>query len=476
MPHWSAKGGWLTRSVSLLASAFMPFATILGADSDPAQPPKEQLGGMIQFLDGSSLHGKLEAVDSSKGVVWRHPEARELIRFRPSNLAWIGFDKPRLLQSSASPTGRFRLRNGDELFGTLVGVGADRVEIESWLGGTLKPARAELQSITFLSKGYSVLYEGPTGLDGWVLGRSMPGQPGWQYRDGALVASSVGLAGRDLGLKGSASFEFDMAWTSNFNLVLILYTDILDRFDYGTSCYMFYLGPGYINAQRVQANTGLSQLGPQAQLPEALRRNKMRLELRCNKEDGTFTVLVDGRQIHRWKDAAGFIGQGRGMTFFSQMDGGAIRISNLKVAEWDGRFESSEVLEAGGKEDLVRLANKDRVQGAIQSVRDGKLTISTAQGNLEVPTSRVTQILLASTNTVAAAAHPWDVRAFFSGGGSMSFQLSSWTPRMLSGNSPTLGKVELNSETIRQIQFNLARHKEAALLEAGPEAEKEGDE
>jgi len=444
---------------------------LLQGEGGSTNQTTQDFRGMMQFLDGSSLHGRLDQMDPARGVFWRHPDALAPIRMRPSNLAWIGFEKPVALKSSMNPTGRFRLRNGDELFGTLVGMGDKHVEIESWLGGVLRPLREELQSVTFLSKGYSVLYEGPTGLEGWVLGRSMPGQSGWQYRDGALMASTVGLAGRDLGLQGSASFEFDLAWTSNFNLVLILYTDVLDRFDYGSSCYMFYLGPGYINAQRVQANTGLSQLGPQAQLPDGMRRNRMRLELRCNQEDGTFTVMADGRQVHRWKDAAGFIGKGKGMTFFSQMDGGAIRISNIKVAEWDGRYETPEGEDADLRQDLVRLANKDRVQGTIRSIQDGRLKVSTAQGDLEVPTPRVTQIVLGHTNALAAVKHPWDVRAFFAGGGSVSFQLSGWSRNLVEGMSRSLGQVKLKPENIRQIQFNLARHHELAPSGGGPDQE-----
>lgn len=444
------------------------------SEASAAKPPSQPFSGIMQFLDGSSLHGRLEGVDPSKGVQWRHPDSAQPIRFKPSNLAWIGFERPEAIPSPADPTCRFRLKNGDEIFGSLKGIGGDRVELESWLGGTLRPSRSEVQSITFLSKGYSVLYEGPTGMDGWVLGRSLPGQSGWQYRDGALVASSVGLAGRDLGLKGSASIEFDMAWTSNFNLVLIIYTDVLDRFDYGTSCYMFYLGPGYINAQRVQANTGLSQLGPQAQLPDSLRRNRMRLELRCNKEDGTFTVMADGRQVHRWKDNAGFIGQGKGITFFSQMDGGAIRISNLKVAEWDGRLESEENLEKAEKQDMIRLANKDRVVGDIREVNNGKLSIDTAQGKLDVPLTRITQIQMGGTNRVASAPAPWEVRAFFAGGGSLSFQMNGWTEKSITGTSSSLGQVALNSKSIRQIQFNLERQKE--MNSPAPAGAQEGDE
>ena len=77
---------------------------------------------------------------------------------------------------------------------------------------------------------------------------------------------------------------------------------------------MFYLSPGYITLQRVQGGSGAMNLG-QAQIPEMGRKTRLHIEIRSNKEDSTLGLLVDDRLVQRWKDTAGFVGQGSGIVF-----------------------------------------------------------------------------------------------------------------------------------------------------------------
>jgi hypothetical protein len=50
---------------------------------------------LLQFLDGSSLHGKLRSVDVERGIQWQHPGAKQLIEFTPTNIASIAFENTR---------------------------------------------------------------------------------------------------------------------------------------------------------------------------------------------------------------------------------------------------------------------------------------------------------------------------------------------------------------------------------------------
>jgi hypothetical protein len=127
-------------------------------------------------------------MNTQQGVIWDHPDARAPIKFRPANLAWIRFEKPRPIVPEVKPNCRFRFNNGDEVFGDLTGIHPEHLELRTWFGGSLRTPREALQSITFLSKGYAILYEGPTSSDGWVQGKS---GRGWEYRDGAFVAAGL---------------------------------------------------------------------------------------------------------------------------------------------------------------------------------------------------------------------------------------------------------------------------------------------
>ena len=127
---------------------------------------------LLQFLDGSSLHGKLRSMMNGNGVRWEHPDARQPIDFKLSNLAWIRFENPKPVAPEIKPTCRFRFNNGDEILGQLLSLDPERMEFEPWFGGRLKAPRQTVQSLTFLSKGLSIVYEGPAGLEGWNRGES----------------------------------------------------------------------------------------------------------------------------------------------------------------------------------------------------------------------------------------------------------------------------------------------------------------
>src|SRR5690242_20573964 len=53
--------------------------------------PLDRPSQLLEFLDGSSLHGRLRSIDSSKGLKWEHPDARQPIDFKSENIAAIRF-------------------------------------------------------------------------------------------------------------------------------------------------------------------------------------------------------------------------------------------------------------------------------------------------------------------------------------------------------------------------------------------------
>jgi hypothetical protein len=442
-----------------LSALFLPAALLAGEPAEspaaPAAADPAPRTGMLQFLDGSILHGALRSMNVENGLRWEHPAALKPMEFTPSNIASIRFDQPQSVAELDRPSCRFRFNNDDELFGNLVAMEDGTLEIQTWFGDSLKASRQALQSISFLSKGYGLHFEGPTGTEGWNLGR---GPNFWHYRDGAFFVNAPAVLGRDMKLPDSASLEFELSWTGNFNLILMLYSEVLDRFDYTSSSYMFYIGPGHINAQRIHAGAGMLSLG-QVTIPEGQRKSKMRIEIRASKEDATLAVLIDGQLRHRWKDNAGFVARGSGVVFHSQISGPTVRLSNIKVSDWDGKFESETNATARPGEDIVAMINRDKVHGKVEGLSQGKLKVVAEGTALDIPLQRISQIVFAPEEAPPPRETPWEVRALFSGGGAVSFQLDEWQAGKVSGRNSNFGLLTFQPNYIREIQFNLDRQK-----------------
>ncbi len=411
--------------------------------------------GLLQLLDGSTLHGSLRLIEQTNGLSWKHPAANSPLELLLTNVNLVRFDKADRIEHSFKPSCRFHFKNGDEIIGNIVSIGGNELRIESWFGEDLHARLDSVDSIMFSSKGYNLLYEGPNGIDGWRIGRN---PRSWKYEDGAFIANGADLLGRDFGLTGSSTLEFDLAWNGAFSLSLTLYASVIERFDYSTSAYLIYLGTGAISVQRVQAGAGAVMLG-QTQIPEMFRRNKMHFEIRCNKEDASIALFADGKFIARWKDstAGGFVAKGGGIVFFSQVEPKALKLSNIRVAEWDGKFEPEAMTNAPTDLDIVYLANRDKVTGDVVGLQEGKATISTKQTKLDIPISRITQIRFAhSTNQVINFAAN-EVRASFPGGETLTFELEKWDGKQVAGKSRSFGQLSFDPKSIRQLQFNLNR-------------------
>ena len=411
---------------------------------------------VLLLLDGSILHGQLDLVEPGKALVWNYPDALQPLRLRPNNIERIRFSKPRLATNQTAGLCRFRFQNGDEIFGKAISLEGSELEIETTIAGRITADKNSITSMAFLSKGLSTLYEGPNGIHEWVLAKT-PNT--WHYRDGTLMANGPGVIGRDMKLTGSSSIQFDLGWSGQFNMILVLYTDSLDRFDYSSHCYVFYLGAGYVNAQRVQGGVGAMNLG-HAQIPAMTRKNKMKVEIRANKEDSSLALYADGALIQKWRDTSGFVASGSGVVFSSNI--GAPRISNIRVSDWDTKIDPETGTNApAGPQDTVFLVNRDKVAGKVEAFKDGKIKLVAGETSLEIPIERVTQVAFSHAEPAKASEEPWDVRATFAGGGAVTFRLEEWG-KALVGTSKWLGKVSFSPEALQQIQFNLARSRMAS--------------
>lgn len=432
-------GGWLTSAV-------------LAADS-PKAPPAP-VPDVLELQDGSTLRGRLLELDRERGLRWQHPQASAPLAFRPGIVARLQYGQPQSLLGRLPATSQFRLRNGDEFAGELRGLDAETVTLDTWFGKNFKLPRAAVSRIGLVQA--HVLYEGPTGIEGWTPGH---GSPAWEFRDGRFVAERASFMGRSFPELGSITLEFDLTWTGPFTLMVPLYTDVINRLDFMRSAYTVHLHPGAVAIQRTDAGplgVSIAMLGEQQPIPAMTRASRVRLEIRMHKEEAVFEVLADGELVGRWRDERGFVAKGTGIALYAQVNGTTVTLSNLRLTSWEGGLPAGEPVEPS-ETDRLSLANGDEVTGRLLRLEADKLWFAAPGGELQIPPGRITQIVFASpcgpvkSNTPAG---PGQARVELAGGGALNLHVERADQQVLVGRSEHFGPVQFPASGVRQVVWS----------------------
>ena len=438
-----------------------------------ASPPADGRGPgrleVLEFLNGDKLHGSFVSVDTQRGVVWRHPFMKQPLAITLASLAKVKLDRPGTPHSDTNATVRaggegrarcnVRLFNRDELQGDLLALDAERLTFATWYAGTLNIPRQLISSILpGLAQGTTV-FEGPTGLEGWTIRgggmrRGLNAASPWRFTSGAFICTSSGSIGREFNLPPMANVEFDLNWRRYLQFAVSVFTDNLES--YGGNAYMFQFNNVSAYVQRMSRNGDSSSFG-QAELPGFNQKTKAHFSIRANKEQKTLYLLVDGVLVKQWTDTAEF-SPGNGLLFFQQGQS-FVKISDLRISEWDGKFEAPGAPALKAKQDSVRLANTDQITGTLQSIRDGKMSFKTSFATLDVPMDRVAHIEFSRPAAENSPPAPGLVRAQFAGGGSVTFQIERWDGQQVTVSSPSFGQAKFAATAFATLQFNLDQQK-----------------
>jgi hypothetical protein len=182
-----------------------------------------------------------------------------------------------------------------------------------------------------------------------------------------------------------------------------------------------------------------------------------------DKTKKAITLLIDGEMVRQWTDPAGFAGGGKSIIFSPQPQNG-MRISNIRISEWDGAVPQSIVSNSGGdtKEDLVRFVNGDKVSGKLRSIARGSMKFEAAYAVMDIPLDRVSEIRMASSGLERARRNKNDIRATFPEKGALTIQLIRIEKNMLTGSSENFGQVGMPLEAFKALDLNIYREKTPA--------------
>ncbi|MCX8157104.1 MAG: hypothetical protein N3J91_11785 [Verrucomicrobiae bacterium] len=423
---------------------------------------------VVWLRTGERLRGTITGMTGEGWFRWQHPFINEEMRLALTNVLKIRFgnrESPNRPQGNAC---QVRLVNGDWLSGQLLGFDGTTLLLENPACGRLQIARHFMDGLQPVETDPRIVYQGPTGLEGWTMGQAVAGVEGnaWVYGNGALIAQKAGSIARDVKLPDLVEISFQVEWEGAPTLALALFTDRLQPIQLANKdeepafggFYSLQISlSGYIMATLVPVKQKLP-LNPQG-LGIAIHQNRSQesrahFTIRANKKERLVLLYQNGELLRRWQDPADTLGNGTALRFVNQGQG-TLRLSQLVVKHWDGRQALQTNLVMQGTNDLVVLLNQDRVSGTLGTLKDKEWEVLTPVGPVKVPVERIEQLHF---SPAARQAPPPQTAALarltLANQDRLAIQLEQWSEGRLTGKHPLLGRVEINPLALREILFD----------------------
>jgi len=305
------------------------------------------------------------------------------------------------------------------------------------------------------------------GAEGALAGRAaLPGaqnpNAAWTFRDGAYYSTGVGTLGRECHLPTKARVEFDLAWKGQPYFRFSFYTRSTEHYDYSDGWQFYISSSGYIYSMRRSGVGATSSSG--ARVPQMLAKNTVRFTFLVNTEAETVTLLADGEKVHEWK-SLGSPGPGTGVVFYNYNANSRVRVSDIRVAPWDGRERDAAPPGAPGDDPdklvevppadsaVVEFANRDRASGTLHGIRDGKLAFNPAGTKLEIPLARAALISF-PVGDAPALPKVEGVQVTLHRNERLTLALEKWEAEEIIAVSPVFGRLKLKPESVRALRFN----------------------
>lgn len=444
-----------TLSIMTLAATL---ALAFAVDEQPA---------VVRFSNKDQLSGKVESLTTDR-LVWESPILEKATPFFLKNILDLKLT-PVWPTTDARHEATLSLTNGDSVRGQLAAISDDAVELDTWFAGRLKFSRPMISEIR-IDERQQVIYQGPSGLDGWIQTEK---PPGWTYKDSSLRVNSASGIARDVDLPAECLLAFDLAWRGNFGLKVILFSDDLKK-ESPTSGYTMTL-----IARRVmlQNNKNQMQIGRPLMAVELQENEKAHVEIRASSKTGLVSLSIDGKAFPAWKDpdfAASIFGRG---IHFITTNNTPVRISDIKVSAWDGMAEEVpaqvngfRMRQFGGldvqenekpaeeeesEKGRMLLRNGDSLEGVVTSIQGDMITINTPLKEVHLPIERLKSVALKPVDPERCKRENGDVRGWFPDGSSMVFRLDAVGDGVLSGSNQNFGSAQFKMAAFSRIEFNI---------------------
>jgi hypothetical protein len=415
----------------------------------------------LLFQNGDAMPGRVESLIPGKELRWIHPDSEEPILFKTDNLAQIANRQTRQPRPAGKHPCVVQFTNADQMTGDLTQLNATNLILETWHAGTVTVPRNRVRLIRMIPTHFKTLFSGPSGLAGWTMGDVSIKDAGvWTFGGDAFYATKAASIARDIQLPDQSTLEFDIAWQETFNFAIALYTDYLHPISLRNKelgppfggFYSLQISARTVNLLHVTKHKPLRYLGPLA-IRSFDGKSTAHITIKCDKPRRSVSLFIDGEPVKQWIDDTGFGGEGTGIRLVHQ-GAGSMRLSNLRATEWDGRFDAPPSLPPNGGQDAALLANRQRVFGSVQSIKDGKIFVQTAEGLFNTRWQNTIQVELAPAKAAALTPPIGHSRAWFDNRRSVSVKLEKWEGDRITASSPNFGTLKFDAAAFRQFEFS----------------------
>jgi thiol-disulfide isomerase/thioredoxin len=188
-------------------------------DVADAIAPKQgdHAGPRLQMANGDFYTGRLMDSDEAGIICWQSDAAVGPYQFDLSAVSAAHFQRE---GGSTRPVGDFcvELVGGDAVFGSLVSMTADEVELDTKTFGRLHLERAHVQRMQAWGETSGVEYLGPDGLHGWTAREP---DSSWVEEAGHPIAHKPGaIVINSIEIPPQASIEVELSWQQKANFSL----------------------------------------------------------------------------------------------------------------------------------------------------------------------------------------------------------------------------------------------------------------
>jgi hypothetical protein len=437
---------------------------------------------VLELLNGDHLQGTFVDFHLETGATWRHPASKNDLKFDAASIATIHLHPRGALNLPAGQNCTVKFRTGDQLMGQLVEINKTHVILSAWYSSnSLRIPREKILSIHPGSRSGGAIFEGPTGLQGWTQsGKKIGAQnmrlnganiqirggfgrvgaaAGWQYSNNSFISHASGSQiGRKFEkLPDSVSVEFDLSWASSPSLVIYLFSDQLQA--QKGNAYIVQINNSASCMMMKAPSSQQTSLGNQSMSTLLRGKTKAHFVISADRKGKTIMLTMDGKMVRKWTHTSAPLGgKGKGIMFVSH-NTSMMRISKMRVTQWDGQVPKGNAFANAGDELLdVIGTSTGKAKGKLKGLRGGKVNFDATENLglvLNVSLEKINFISFAGAKLEKRKLEIGDVRATFSTGGEFIFRLDHWTADRVTGMSPSIGRVDFDPAVFSSLQLNL---------------------